>query len=369
MALIIKQHPDLSDKLYHYGGSVVLRFSPSEWTYFREGTDGTLTPIRGVTKSLKIIGGKKTDMLINWAVKKDFEKLMDLLSQCLRGDGFVESPWGDVEELIRESKREHRVQLETAGDIGHGAHGHLESIAKSLMSGDDKRLYELLAKWPEDDQSCNAAIAAVAFLAEHNVRFISAEQRVLSRDWMVCGTMDGDALVDSCGEPDCSCAKFAPFKDKRLVLDYKSSNGVYSSMFGQMAFYRKAKEEESEAAGEVLGYDGSVLLRIGKDNRQEFEAFFTFGDGEYNEHLALFKRALDLTESVETVEAWMDGIRDEVREKAKLKKSEEKAAQKKLDCGDSEGYKGTRKRTCGGEVACLKCQEIYDAYQTTKGTK
>ena len=365
MALIIRQYPDLSGKLYHYNGEVVLRFSPSLWAYFHEQPDGALKPIRGVTNTLKIIGGSKTDMLIGWSVKKDMEKLLDLLALCRRADGFVEAPWDDVAELVAEAKREHKLRLEVAGEIGHGAHEHLELIAKSLIAGDDKRLYELLAKWPEDPQSCNAAISAVAFLSEHNVRFIASEQRVLSREWMVCGTMDGDALVDSCGQPECSCARYAPFKDKRLVLDYKSSNGVYQSMFGQMALYRKAKVEEFPD----IKYDGSVLLRIGKDDKQEFEAFFTLSDTEYEQHLSLFKRALDLKESVDTVEKWMDDIRDNMREKAKLKKAEEKAAKKALDCGDSLDYKGVRRRTCGGEKACATCQKIYDAYQATKEDK
>ena len=366
MALVIKQYGDMVGPFWHYNGEVKLFFAPTAWQYFLELKDGTLKAIRGVTNSLKIIGGSKTDMLINWAIKKDMEKLLSLLAECLRADGFVESPWDEVVELVAEAKREHKIRLEAAGDIGHGAHEHLEGIAKSLMAGDDRRLYELLAKWPDDPQSCNAAIAAVAFLVEHNVRFIASEQRVLSREWLVCGTMDGDALVDSCSQSDCSCQRYAPFKDKRLVLDYKSSNGVYQSMFGQMALYRKAKTEEFPD----IHYDGSVLLRIGKDDKQEFEPFFTFGDEEYQQHLALFKRALDLKESVDTVEKWMDGIRDECREKAKLRKAEEKAAKKLLDCDDSEGYKGMRQRKCGdGTRACQKCQEVYDAYQATKGER
>jgi hypothetical protein len=363
VAKIIRSVPDLSGRLYHYNGEVVLRFSPTLWTYYHEQADGTLKPIRGVTGSLKIIGGSKTDMLINWSVKKDFERLVELLVECRRGDGFVESPWPDIEQMVAVAKREHKIRLETAGDIGHGAHEHLEGIAKSLMAGDNPRLYELLAKWPEDPQSCNAAIAGVAWLCDHNVRFIASEQRVLSREWMVCGTMDGDALVDSCGQPDCSCARYAPFKDKRLVVDYKTSNGVYSSMFGQMAVYRKAKVEEFPD----IKYDGSVLLRIGKDEKHEFESFFTLSDDEYHQHLTLFKNALDLKDSVESVEKWMEDIRDNTQREAKLRKAAEKAAKKLLDCGDSEGYKGVRQRTCGdGKKACQTCQTIYETTQALK---
>jgi len=353
VSLLIKAHPDMSGPLYHYSGEVVLRFSKAAWKYFHDQA-GVLTAIRGVTNTLKIIGGRKTDMLIGWACKKDFEKFMSLIAECRRGDGFVEAPWDDVEELVKLAKAEHRTILEQAGETGHSAHEHLELIAKSLILQDNGRLDELLAKWPEDDRSCNAAIAAVAFLAEHNVRFLSAEQRVLSREWMVCGTMDGDILVDDCGAVDCPCAKYAPFKDRHVVLDYKTSNGVYSSMFGQMALYRKASEEEFGKT-----YDGSVLLRLGKDDASEFESWFTFGDAEYQQHLALFKRALDLKESVDTVEAWMDAIRDEVRAKAKVVRDAARAVRLTQECASFKKYKGVRAPQCNGGRPCAACLKKF----------
>lgn len=358
MSLKIKKYPDLSGPLYHYNGTVVLRFSPSVWTYFVDDGE-TLTPIRGVTNTLKVIGGKKTDMLIGWAVKKDFEKFLTLIAECRRGDEWVEAPWDDIEELVTIAKREHRELLETAGEIGHGAHEHLDAIAKSLIAHDDGRLGELLAKWPEDEKSANAAIAAVAFLVDHNVRFISSEQRVVSKGWLVAGTMDGDALIDSCDKTECPCQRFAPFKDKRVVLDYKTSNGVWTSYFGQMAFYRKAKCEEAAFCGEPINYDGSVLLRIGKDDASEFEAWFSFGDEEYEQHLALFKRALDLKESLDTVEGWMDGITSAVREKEKMKKAEEKAARLAIECEGFKKYKGVRAPKCNGGNPCQACMKLY----------
>jgi hypothetical protein len=357
MSLRIRKYPDLSGPLYHYKNEVRLRFSPSLWTYFLEGADGSLNPIRGVTNTLKVIGGKKTDMLINWAVKKDFEKLMTLLAECMRADGFVEAPWGELVELIARAKREHKNILEDAGIIGHGAHEHLEAIAKSLIAHDDSRLGELLAKWPEDEKSANAAIAAVAFLSDHNVRFIAAEQRVVSREWLVAGTMDGDAVVDSCDRTECSCQKYAPFKDARMVLDYKTSNGVWTSMFGQMALYRKAKTEEFPE----IRYDGSVLLRIGKDDASEFEAWFTFGDAEYRQHLALFKRALDLKESLDQVEGWMDAIKDDVKDAEKAKKDAEKEMAHRICCPKADSYKGKRLTRCFEDgTQCKVCRAKYE---------
>jgi hypothetical protein len=364
MSLRIRKYPDLSGPLYHYRGEVVLRFSKAAWTYFLE-QGGVLRPIRGVTNTLKIIGGSKVDVLISWAVRRDMEKLLTLLAECRRGDGFLEAPWDEVTELVARAKREHKEILETAGEIGHGAHEHLEAIANTLMAHQDGRLAELLAKWPEDEQSCNAAVAAIAFLVDHNVRFIASEQRVMSREWLVCGTMDGDALIDSCGRPECPCSKFPAFKDKRVVLDYKTSNGVYSSMFGQMALYRKAKCEEFPD----IRYDGSVLLRIGKDDRSEFEPWFCFGDELYETHLELFKRALDLKESVDGVDEWMQALTDEVKAKEKAVKEAAKLEAMKVRCPKADDYKGKRLTKClpNGDQ-CLACKRKYvDEFHKSHG--
>lgn len=367
MSLRIKLHPDLSGPLYHYNNTAVLRFSKSAWQYYLELPDGTLLPVRGVTNTLKIIGGQKTEILIGWSVRKDFEKFLSLITACRRrSDGFVEAPWEDIEGIVDIAKREHKQILDTAGSIGHGAHEHLELIANSLMAADDRRLAELLAKWPENEASCNAAIAAVAFLVDHNVRFIASEQRVFSREWMVAGTMDADWLIDSCTRPECPCQKYAPFADKRVVGDYKSSNYVYSSMMGQMALYRKAKCEEAEFCGQPIKYDGSVLLRIGKDDLSEFEPFFVFGDGEYEKHLALFKRSLDLKESVDEVDAWMKGIRDEVREKEKAAKAEAKLAEHRIRCPKADDYKGKRMTKCLPDGSqCQACKLKYEEQHET----
>jgi len=355
MSLKIRRYPDLSGPLYHYANSLVLRFSKACWTYFVD--DGvTLTPIQGVTSVLKVIGGKKTDMLIGWAVKKDFEKLLNLIAECRRADSFVEAPWGDLEEIVAIAKREHKQILETAGDMGHAAHEHLEAIAKSLMSHDDNRLNELLAKWPQDEKSANAAIAAVTFIIDHNVRFIDSERRVISKDWLVAGTLDGDVLIDACDRTDCACQRYAPFKDKRVVLDYKTSNGVWTSYFGQMAMYRKARCEEAAFCGEPITYDGSVLIRLGKDDASEFECWFTFGDTEYQEHLALFKRALDLKESLDNIERWMDSIKEARKEKSRQAKAE--AA--KIRCDKADDYKGSRMSKCLPDGSqCQACRAIY----------
>jgi hypothetical protein len=149
-----------------------------------------------------------------------------------------------------------------------------------------------------------------------------------------------------------------------MVGDYKTSNYVYSSMFGQMAAYRKMKCEEAAFNGTPIHYDGSVLLRIGKDDASEFEALFVFGEELYQEHLALFKNALDLKESVDKVDLWMQNIQDEVKAKEKAAKAEAKLAAMKLRCPKADDYKGKRMTKCLPDgTQCEACAAIYAANQ------
>lgn len=259
--------------------------------------------------------------------------------------------------MLTYSKDEHRRTLEAAGDTGHSAHAFVESLVKATMADNEPRRLEVLAKFPEDERATNAAVAAVAFFADHNVRYITAEQRVFSLEWMVAGTMDGDILIDSCSRAECPCQEFAPFINKHVVLDLKTSNQIVPTYFGQVAVYRKSHEEEFSQG---LKFDGAVILRLGKDDASEFEPWFSFGDTAYTRDLALFKRCLDLTQSVNEVTEMMRSVKEARREKVKAAKAVEKLAQDKIRCSKADEYKGSRKSKCLPDgTQCLACSKIF----------
>lgn len=353
MSLKIHRYPDLSGPLYHYNNSVILRFSPKNWLYLREGIDGSLTPIDGVTGTLKIVD--KSAALIGWSTRLQFEKAVALLIDFRRGD-FIEAEYSDLVALLAYAKDEHKRVLEAAGDTGHSAHAFVESLVKATMAENESRRMEVLAKFPEDERATNAAVAAVCFLADHNVRYITAEQRVLSLEYNVAGTMDGDILIDSCDRIECACQEYAPFQDRRIVLDLKTSNQIVPTYFAQAAFYRKAKEEEFPD----VKFEGTVILRLGKDDAAEFEPWFTFGDEKQAEHLAFFKRCLDLKQSVKTVEDHMRTVKEARKEKVKLAKAAAKAEADKIRCPKADDYKGSRMTKCLPDGSqCLACAKIY----------
>lgn len=361
MSLRIVQYPDLSGPLYHFNRECVLRFSEKEWLYLLETPEG-LKPIDGTTSTLKIVD--KSEALLGWACKTDFARLMSLLEGHRRNDGFIEALYSDVEKIVAEAKKAHREHLEDAGRVGKSAHSFVESLARAILGDNDTRLLEILATGlPEDDRACMCAVSAVVFFSEHKVKFIATEQRVFSREWMVAGTLDGDILISSCGNQRCACSKFGTFVDKRVILDLKTSNSIHPVFMAQTAFYQKAKTEEFPDCQ----YDGRLILRLGKEDPEDFEPAFLFGDDLFQKHLTFFKRALDLKHSVEETEAEMRTARDEQRAEKKLARAAEKAERIKLRCDKADSYKGTRLSKCLPDGS--QCEACHAKYVEVQGPK
>lgn len=353
MSLKIHRYPDLSGPLYHYNNTVVLRFSPKAWAYFID-KDGQLFAVDGVTGTLKIVD--KSAALIGWSTRLFLEKAISLVQEHRRGN-FVEVEYNDLVALLAFSKDEHKRVLDAAGDTGHSAHAFVESLVKATMAEDESRRLEVLAKFPEDERATNAAVACLTFFADHNVRYIAAEQRVLSLEWNVAGTMDGDILLDSCSRVECPCQEFAPFTNKRMGLDLKTSNQIVPTYGAQLALYRKAKVEEWPD----VKFDGSVILRLGKDDAQEFEPWITFGDESQERHLLFFKRCLDLKHSVTEVEEEMRKVKEVRREKVKAAQAALKLEQDKVRCPKADDYKGSRMTKCLPDgTQCEACKKIYE---------
>lgn len=359
MALKIVRYPDLSGPLLHYNGTVILRFSEKVWTYFREAASGLLVPINGVTNTLRIVD--KSAALIPWSIKQVVNRAYaNLIKLHGRADGFVELTVEDLMDALNAAKREPDDILVDAGQVGHDAHHYVEALIGATLKNDERRRLEILAKFPEDDRATNCVIAALCFFVEHNVRFISSEQRVYSRELDTAGTLDGDILMDSCEDKACGCQKVAPFKDWRICLDMKTSNHVHATYFAQAGLYRFAKCEEFPETK----YDGTVILRMGKDDAAEFEPWFAFGDEAYQRHIGFFKHALLLKQSVVATETEMREIRDSRRTYLREIKDAEKAVQMKLRCPKADTYLGVRKTKCLPDGSqCEACAATYAARQ------
>src|SRR5258708_3256611 len=160
MSLRIHRYPDLSKRLMHYQGEAVLRFSEAAHLYLLETTAGGLRPIDGVTSTLGIID--RSQALIGWSTKVDFAKLLVLLQEHRREDGFIEALYSDVEAIVVEAKKAHTEHLADAGIVGKSAHSFVESLVRAILKDDNSRLFEILATGlPADEQACMCAISAV----------------------------------------------------------------------------------------------------------------------------------------------------------------------------------------------------------------
>lgn len=349
MSLILKRYPDLSPPHFFYGGTERLRFSKKNWLWLKEEENGDLIPLSGCTNTTHIID--KSAALMPWAVKMALRRTFEKLQEHRRGDGFYEIYWTELEEILESAKKADKDALEDAGDVGHIAHAWIEDLIKSIIAGDEKRRLEILAKLPEDERAANACIAAVEFMVRHNVRWVATERFVYSREFKYAGTMDGLALVDSCDDPLC-CGH--PFRDRLSIIDWKTSNYLYTAFLLQVAAYWHAFVEET---GEPV--EDRWIIRLGKEDG-EFDPWHAEGQALFEQDFAAFRHAQNLVLSLKAIEGRISDVRDARREYKKKQREAEKLARDKVRCPKADDYKGSRMTKCLPDGSqCEACRGIY----------
>jgi hypothetical protein len=345
--------PNLPEYTFNYNPPVRLLFDESCWTYYRVCPDGTLEPCWGVTGVLKIID--KSEALMRWAVRTALARTKKLLMDggYVYLDGDTKTLYESVlDDIITRAKKADREELEAAGEIGHVAHAWVENVIKSILTNDEDRRLELFAKLPVDERAANACIAAIEWMFKHNVRWISTERKVFSLQYGYAGTCDGMAWVDSCDDPLC-CP--TAFKDRKSLIDWKTSNSLYVTYLMQAACYQHAHQEET---GEKI--EDRWIIRLGKDDA-EFDPWHVEGEALFHEDMNGFLCALALYKSVHSIEDRVAAFRAvrvaARREIAKIARDAGYA----VKCLDADKYKGVRrKKGCNDtEKMCLKCEEIY----------
>lgn len=344
------QGPNLPEYSF-YGGTVILRFDQSSWTYFKIEYDGSLTPQYGVTGVIHIID--KSEPLMRWAVKLAllrFRKL--LLESYVKCAGWQEVPLPDfekiIDDIIEKAKKADKEELDAAAEIGHIAHDWIENYIKAVISGKEERRHELLAKLPDDERSASACIAAVAWMVEHDVQWISTERKCYSKRYGYAGTMDGLARVSSCSDSACCPASF---RERLTLVDWKTSNALRLDYFYQRAAYWQAYEEET---GEKI--EDSWIIRLDKETA-EFDSWHLEARADYEEDFQGFLNALELYKSVEKSNDRISSIKDRRKDIERAARDEAR----KICCPDAGEYKGSRlKKGCNGsETMCKACTTKY----------
>jgi len=211
-----------------YKKTVTVRFFPDSHRYMVNGK-----PKTGVTTLIGIMD--KSRPLVIWATGLAEDHMLELL----------ESGKGITSKDIYEACGLHEVRKQQAADIGTEIHNWAELYIRY-------KLKEAGATMPEMPEKKEVQIGAMAFLDWekcHKVRFVSTERVVYSKKHDYIGKMDIEAIVDG----------------ELVLVDLKSSNGLYNSVCMQTAGYVKADEEESGR-----DYKGRWAIRLSKETESEY---------------------------------------------------------------------------------------------------
>ena len=206
-----------------YNGKEKITFDENRHIFY----DGEGNKLLSVTAATGVID--KSGALMGWAVKM---MGLYLLDQKLKGNKII------TEGLINEAKREYRRLKTEAADIGTEIH---EWVSDWIL----KKNPEM----PSDEKVVNGIMAFLKFQKEHKFKWIESERYIFSKKYRYAGILDSIAKEGN----------------KLILVDFKSSNGIYDSMRFQVSGYKIAWEEET---GKKI--DERMILRFGK-NDGEFE--------------------------------------------------------------------------------------------------
>jgi len=206
-----------------YKGKEKITFDENRHIFY----DGKGEKLLSVTAATGVID--KSGALMGWAVKM---MGLYLLDQKLKGNKII------TEDLINEAKREYRRLKTEAADIGTEIH---KWVSDWIL----KKNPEM----PDNEKVVNGIMAFLKFQKEHKFKWVESERYIFSKKHKYAGILDSIAKEGN----------------KLILVDFKSSNGIYDSMRFQVSGYQIAWEEET---GEKI--DERMILRFGK-NDGEFE--------------------------------------------------------------------------------------------------
>lgn len=250
--------PALKETKKLYNGEVSIDFYPDSHRYKMSDQKSYLISVTAVTGIID-----KSRVLIGWAINLMAAHLKKYL-EISTGTQFTAE---ELLPVIEEASKQHTIKKEEAGSIGGKVHEWAESFANAQINGSD-------APEIKDDEEQGVLSGINAFLDwynAHEIKFLESERLIYSRKYNFVGTLDGIAMING----------------KRMLIDYKTSKGIYSEMHYQISAYRLAWEEET---GEKL--DGMVILHFDKES-----GAFTakeFSDEDYAKNWPTFLACLEV---------------------------------------------------------------------------
>lgn len=320
----ISRFAGVSESYFFYGNTIEIKFDSVEHKYYRVGELGELIPLLNVSTVSKIVD--RSPALIPWAAKVTVEKLLRTIPTMqvpgpdpehqLMVPGMT---FSEFSKLAMAAKSAHSDKLEDAGDVGHMAHDFLEHYIKALMADDQAAIQGMMTQMCSDPRATNCVLAALDWMKAHNVRWLESERKVFSKELDCSGTLDGLCITDSCTNPSC-CA--TPFKDRRTLLDWKTSNYLYIEFIYQASAYKAFYLEEfpNEVITDIW------ILRLGKEDG-EFQPWH-LKEEDFETDFAGFRACLHLKRKVLELEERMKEQKRIIREAKKVQRAIDKEARK-----------------------------------------
>lgn len=211
-----------------YKGKIKVKFFPESHQYWINGARKS-----GVTTFIGI--KDKSRALMSWKG----QRIVDFLLKHLENGKLTE-------QLICVASYIDEIEKEEAADFGSKIHEWIEKYIKFKLK---LAGYEEVPEMPEDKAVQNGVIAFLDWEKEHKVKFLSSERVVYSKKYDYMGTMDIEAMIGG----------------DRVLVDIKSSNGLYNDVRMQTAAYVMADQEESGRK-----YKGRWAIRLSKYDEAEF---------------------------------------------------------------------------------------------------
>ena len=141
------------------------------------------------------------------------------------------------EEVVEIAKREWRKVKQEAADIGSAIHEWIEKYIK----GEEQDM-------PADEKVLNGVKAFLDFQKENKFEWVLSEKKVYHPKFKYAGILDA----------------LAKTKDGYVLVDFKSSNGIYSEMALQVAAYDMALKEMIQ----WIKPKRYMIIRFGKNDGQ-----------------------------------------------------------------------------------------------------
>lgn len=235
-----------------YQGNVVIDFYPKSHRYKLVELDGEKRSDWLKSPSSIVSKLDKSGALKHWAVNMFYDKVVNEMRD---GVNFTRD---DVMSMLELGKQAHTIRQQEAASIGSVVHDYAKHF-HSMKSVEEAESFDQL----DEDGQRQARAGASALEAWHKQLggySVTSEFLVYSRRQNFVGTCDDLVRLDN---------------GDLIILDFKTSKGVYTDQVYQVASYFKSREEEKgeKIAGarlvhlikdDILDKDGNVIKKAGE---------------------------------------------------------------------------------------------------------